>query len=111
MAHFWIAYLILDRLIIRRAVALVQHEDQEVAALQQQIAAATAELTEKTKAKEQAWHQMHQALLEQKPSLQTVSLITVKRLGSEEPVPLTKKDITPLVHQFKQIIVDRIAHD
>lgn len=110
--HFGIAYLILDRIFLRKGVAVVQKEDCERISLQRTIDQIAEELAIRTKQKEQEWSVLHYQLQQQIPVIITEPLLhhTMRRT-TEEFKPLPEQEITKLAQQMQQLIVRRIVYD
>lgn len=109
MIHFGVAYLILDRVLVRFVMRLVQREEQDVAQVRQQVTATTAELAEQQQEQAHAWRVMQQTLLQQRPRVQAIPHIVLPP-SVAEPYELAPHDVAQLAGQFKDVIVDRVTH-
>lgn len=111
MINFWIAYVILTRLLLKPAITLVQSEDQRVMNLQTTVQELTEAVARKTLEHEQEWHSMRERLQQKKPS-EVLSKIVMTQPRIEEIIePVDENEIQILSAQLKNFIVHRIVHD
>ena len=62
--HFWIAYLILDRILLRSALQLVRHEQLDAQQRKDAVAALGAHVAAQQQEKERTWKSMQHTLLQ-----------------------------------------------
>lgn len=111
VTHFWVAYLILDRILLRPGIALIRKEDCETASLQRKIDEITDELAARAVQKEQEWRIFQHSLQQQKPMLEYAERVPMERVETEKFKPFPAQDIAELVQQMQKLMVNRIAYD
>lgn len=109
--HFWIAYLILDTILLRSAVALIQKENCETDSLERRVEEIATELAVRATQKEQEWHMFQHQLQHQKPAFERYQLEPVERVAAEKFSPLSVQNVTELAQQMKKLMVTRMMHD
>jgi len=108
IAHFWVAYYILDVVFLRRAVEFVRADDCALGLLQQDIDFHTQDLTTKAACKSQEWIAFQQQLKKQYPSVH-VSAPPSREQEIARPSLPNHKDIERAVLEMAQLILTRIT--
>ena len=109
--HFGIAYIILDRIMLRPGARLIITERQQAATLQMLIADATEKVAEKSAHNEREWQQAHKVLYAKKPRLELSTKLPQTGEVQCKFLALSEADITKLAAETQQALVQRIAHD
>jgi hypothetical protein len=109
--HFGIAYILLDRILLRFGARLIITEQKQAEALQKLIAQATETVAEKSAHNEREWQQAHKILYAKKPRLELPTKVPVAGEAQCKVLALSEAEIDKLARETQQAIVERVAHD
>ena len=109
--HFLIAYLILDRLFLRKAVGIIQQEKAEQDALMQEIQKERDAVAQKHAQKEKAWQGFQQQFAKETPRLiqrPRFSEHQKEMPYHEEP---TKNEVQESAALLQELLTQKVTHD
>lgn len=112
VVNFGIAYVILDRILLRYGARLILAEQKQLAQVQQEIQQATEKVTAKNARNEREWQMAQKELYDKKPVVEPVSKLQIAVPERACIIDLTSQaEVNKLVVETQQAIVERVTHD
>ena len=110
--NFFVAYYILNTVLFKHAVAIIQREDTQRNALRQAIINEHRRMQSLQEQKQEQWKQYQRSLLDQQP--QNILAEDILSIQSTPPIPqvkLSQSYLDTLTDDITTVIVQRITHD
>jgi hypothetical protein len=108
--HFFIAYMILEKLFFRYAIAVLKKRDSHVVHLRQSIIEQRLNVdTLRIYVKEQ-WQRYHRMLMHEVPSLRSPRLmVSSESIYAFPQIPASKQEIDKLCQQLTSTLIDKVT--
>jgi len=110
LVHFFIAYILIERFLLRPACALIKQEDDQQLKLQNLAAFNQERLEHMTLDAEREWRMMQKLFYSTMPKPQLVDSRTKTPLQIE-PEPLNTKKVDEVIQKSTNLLFSRLAHD
>ena len=110
MIHFGVAWWFIDRLLFKKLVSEIHHEDTFSIGLQKKLDQESEKLSVITQQKELDWKQYKELYKDQIPSKNIVYSVS-QDIVFTPPVELTEQDRHVLINEISYELVREIAHD
>jgi len=110
--HFGIAYLLLDKIFLRVALAHVRAEDRRIAALESVVQEQQQRITDRLQHNEQDWTMLQRRLQSEAPdtALGSQDACQIAPFGIDA-VEVSEHDVERVVQQVKRVILREVARD
>ncbi len=110
LLHFFIAYILIERLLLRPAAALIQKEDDERLKLQNLAAFNKERLGQKEIDKEREWRMVQELFLKTMPRARTLEAEQTKQVMIE-PDKLDEHYVQQVIKKSTDFLVAKVTHD
>lgn len=108
--YFFIVYLLIERLLLRPAVAIILKEDQEHLKLQGTVAFNKEQLRQQELEKNKAWRVMQQLFAKAIPRSNTLERVQTKQVMIE-PHALDQELVQDIIKKSTDALVAKVGHD
>lgn len=109
--NFFIAYCIIDRLLVRPVTALIMRERQEENALRQEITQTETHIQQYTFDKEKAWQQYRSLFSQKMPLLKKISFsVHMPPLHYEIDPRALEEEKNRYQQSLSTLIIDKVTH-
>ena len=109
--HFFIAYMLISRLVLKPGLALVQQEQNEKQRALQRVAAEQAVAADKQEIRKQRWKLCQEYFNEHKPlELHVARMRTISSRRQVQIEPLDKQQLENLMHVIVKKLKAKVAH-
>lgn len=108
--HFWIAYVIIDRILLRSGLRYIKTEDRKTALLEHNVTLQEQRIAEQTRHNEQDWLILQKRLRAECPEMRTKMHQSLEaELYEPEPL-ITRFPQAEAVSRLKELLVKKVLH-
>ncbi len=110
MVHFIIAYFIIDRLLLRKAVGIIDHERSTQEVLMKEIESERETVAHKEQEKESLWHQFRKRFLLDSPSIIEFPVFQDYEKTISPLSTFSKEEIKRYAPDLEQIVIKKVTN-
>lgn len=108
MVHFGIAYVLLDRIFLRKVFHLLQAEDVQAAHVERSVADLSKTVEQIATHNSAVWHELQQTLLKKAPAAEPLVFARLQTDDLDGVPPLSKQAFAALVADVQRTIVNQV---
>ena len=110
LINFFIAYILIERLLLRPAVAIIREEDEERFKLQNLVAFNKERLEQKEFDKQQEWRSLQEIFAKSIPRTITPELEVIKQVMIEPQSP-DHQTVQKTIQEGTNFLIAKVGHD
>lgn len=109
--HFILAYFILDRLLLRKAVDIIQKEQADQEALMNGIQKERDAVAEKQEQKQIDWQRYQNQFMEKIPQPIIQPKLTLFEKKTVSIPEVSENEINRYAHELKSLLIEKVTND